>query len=145
MIGEDVWRNRFAGDPAILGRTIQLGATPHSIIGVMPKGFAFPLNDHFWVPLRAGLAPAPLTGPGLRVFGRLAPGATLAGAQAQLEAIRQRTALAFPKLYAQLRPRVRPYAHGNEDMTVVLATQGLLVSLLVLVCLNVATSRVSPA
>ena len=42
VIGENVWRNRFAGDPAILGRTIQLGATPHSIVGVMPEGFAFP-------------------------------------------------------------------------------------------------------
>lgn len=75
VIGENLWRNRFAGDPAILGRTIRLGATPHSIIGVMPKGFAFPVNDHFWAPLRAGLAPEPLTGPDLMVFGRLAPGA----------------------------------------------------------------------
>ena len=79
VIGENVWRNRFAGDPAILGRTIQLGATPHSIVGVMPEGFAFPVNHHFWAPLRAGLAPPePLTGPDLMVFGRLAPGATLA-------------------------------------------------------------------
>jgi hypothetical protein len=74
VIGEEVWRKRFEGDPAILGRTIQLGATPHSIIGVMPKDFAFPVNDHLWVPLRAGLAPSePLKGSPLTVFGRLAP------------------------------------------------------------------------
>jgi len=138
VIGENVWRNRFAGDPAILGRTIQLGATPHSIIGVMPKGFAFPINDHFWIPLRTGLAPEPRTGPDLMVFGRLAPGATLASAQAELAAIGQRTALAFPRIYAQLRPQVLPYARGTDDATGLLATQGLLVSLLVLVCLNVA-------
>jgi len=73
VIGEEVWRKRFEGDPAILGRTIQLGATPHSIIGVMPKDFAFPVNDHLWVPLRAGLAPSePLKGSPLTVFGRLA-------------------------------------------------------------------------
>jgi cell division protein FtsX len=104
----------------------------------MPKGFAFPINDHFWVPLRAGLAPEPRTGPDLMVFGRLARGATLAGAQAELAAIRQRTALTFPKIYAQLRPQALPYARGTEDTTGLLATQGLLVSLLVLVCLNVA-------
>jgi predicted permease len=145
VISEDVWRNRFAGDPAILGRTIQLGATPHSIVGVMPKGFAFPVNDHFWAPLRAGLAPPePLTGPALRVFGRLAPGATLESAQAELSAIGQRTALAFPKIYAPLRPLVMPYPHpflgmhGTEDVTALLAMQGLFISLLVLVCLNVA-------
>src|SRR6185503_881100 len=42
VIGEDVWRNRFASDPAILSRTIQLGAVPHLVVGVMPQGFAFP-------------------------------------------------------------------------------------------------------
>jgi putative ABC transport system permease protein len=138
VIGENVWRNRFAGDPAILGRTVRLGATPHSIIGVMPKGFAFPVNDHIWVPLRTGLAAEPRTGPDLMLFGRLAPGATLASAQAELTTISRRTALAFPKIYAQLRPQVLPYARGTEDATGLVATQGLLISLLVLVCLNVA-------
>src|SRR5262245_24277190 len=56
VIGEDVWKNRFDGDRAILGRTIQLGATSFSIVGVMPKRFAFPVNDHLWVPLRTGSA-----------------------------------------------------------------------------------------
>jgi len=145
VIGENVWRNRFLGDHAILGRTIQLGATPYSIVGVMPKGFAFPVNDRFWVPLRLGLPPPePRMGLDLMVFGRLAPGATLTGAQAELAVIGQHTALAFPKIYAQLRPQVLPYAHpfvglhGAQDLTNLFKTQGLLVSMLVLVCLNVA-------
>jgi predicted permease len=145
VIGEDVWRNRFANDPGILGRIIQLGATSYSIIGVMPKGYAFPFNDHFWIPFRAGLPPSePRTGPDLMVFGRLAPGATIESAQAELRGISQRTALAFPNLYAQLRPQVLPYAHpfvglhGSQDMAGLVMMQGLLVTLLVLVCLNVA-------
>src|SRR5262245_8154310 len=36
VIGEDVWRDRFGADPAILGRTLQLGAVSHLIVGVMP-------------------------------------------------------------------------------------------------------------
>jgi predicted permease len=145
VIGENVWRNRFAADPAILGRTIQLGATPYSIIGVMPKGYSFPINHQFWVPLHTGLAPEPRAGPDLMVFGRLAPGATLTSAQAELTAIGRRTALTFPKTYAQLRPQVLPYAHpfvglhGGGDVNGLLAMQSLLVSMLVLVCLNVAT------
>lgn len=145
VIGENVWRNRFAGDPAILGRIIQLGATPHSIVGVMPEGFAFPVNHRFWVPLRAGSAPSePLTGPDLMVFGRLAPGATLESAQVELATIGQRTALAFPEIYAQLRPRVMPYAnpflglHETKDVTALHMMNGIVTMLLVLVCLNVA-------
>src|SRR5689334_8779650 len=37
VIGENIWRNRFGGDPAILGRTIQLGSISYSVVGVMPK------------------------------------------------------------------------------------------------------------
>src|SRR5262249_54356127 len=136
---------RFAADSAILGRTIQLGATTYSIIGVMPKDYAFPINHQLWIPLSAGLPPAePRMGRDLMVFGRLAPGATLQSAQSELAAIGQRTNLAFPKIYAQLRPQVLPYAypfaglHGAQDVNGLLAMQGLLVSLLVLVCLNVA-------
>jgi predicted permease len=144
IIGESVWRNRFASDPGVLGRAIQLGATPHAIIGVMPKGFAFPLNDQLWVPLTAGVAsPEPLTGPALNVFGRLAPGATLEGAQAELTAIGQRAAVASPGIYAALRPQVMPYARPfvgvrNDDVSALLMLQGAVVCLLVLICLNVA-------
>jgi predicted permease len=145
VIGENVWRNRFGGDPAILGRTIQLGATPHSIVGVMPEDFAFPVNHRLWASLRTGSAPPePLSGPDLTVFGRLAPGATLDSAQAELATIGQRTALAFPKIYAQLRPQVMPYPHPflgihqTKDAIGLHMMNGIVMMLLVLVCLNVA-------
>jgi putative ABC transport system permease protein len=145
VIGESVWRNRFASDPAILGRSIQLGATMHSIIGVMPKGFAFPVNHQFWTPLRArGIAPEPLAGPEVLIFGRLAPAATFEMAQAEMTASGKRTALEFPKAYRQLRPQAMPYprpffgVHSAEDIAGVLLMHSVLTLLLVLVCLNVA-------
>jgi predicted permease len=145
VIGESVWRNRFAGDPGILGRTVQLGATRHEIVGVMPEGFAFPVNDRFWVPLRAAALPADsLTGPDLMVFGRLAPGATIESAQAELTAAIARAALELPRTYARLQPRVTPYPlafvgmSGPDDTTAALSPQALFISLMVLVCLNVA-------
>lgn len=111
----------------------------------MPKGFAFPVNHHFWVPLRANPAPAlPLTGPGLSVFGRLAQGVALERAQAELAAIGQRTAAEFPGIYGQVLPRVAPYTFpvlkldSPSDWAGIVVMQGLAVSLLVLVCLNVA-------
>jgi putative ABC transport system permease protein len=145
VIGEDGWRNRFESDRAILGRTIQLGATSFSIVGVMPKGFAFPVNDHLWIPLRTGSALSePLTGPDLMVFGRLTRDATLESAQAELSTISGRTALTFPALYAQLRPQVMPYHYPfvglreNADVSGLLLTNLVTTMLLVAVCLNVA-------
>jgi putative ABC transport system permease protein len=54
VIGENIWRDRFGADPAILGQSIQLGATRFAVVGVMPEGFAFPVNHHIWIPLRTG-------------------------------------------------------------------------------------------
>jgi predicted permease len=145
VIGESVWRNRFGGDPAILTRIIRLGSTSYAVAGVMPKGFAFPVNDYFWIPLRAAtLPPEPLAGPDLMVFGRLAPGATLESAQAELTAATRRAAQDFPQTYSHLQPRVTFYPlafvgmSGPDDTTGTLSLQALFVSLLVLVCLNVA-------
>ncbi len=145
VIGHDVWRNRFASDPSIVGRTVQLGDTTHAIVGVMPAGFGFPINHRFWVPLRAEASQLePRTGPEIFAFGRLAPGATLASAQAELTTIGQRAAAAFPATHEHLLPRVLPYTYQFSDMddpANVLSlrlTQLLVILLLVVVCVNVA-------
>ncbi len=53
VIGYDVWQTRFASDPDIVGRHVRLGSTVHTVVGVMPEGFAFPMFHRFWTPLRA--------------------------------------------------------------------------------------------
>ena len=145
VIGEDIWRDRLGSDPAGLGRTIQLGAATYSVVGVMPKVYAFPVNHHFWVPLRLGKAAGErLTGPEMLVFGRLAPGATLAAAQAELSTMERRMAGALPKDHAPVLTRVLPYAHpflgmhDQKDVAGMFLMQNLCLVLLVLVCLNVA-------
>jgi hypothetical protein len=50
VISHEVWQSRFQGDPAILGRDVRLGRTVHTIVGVMPPGFRFPVNHQYWVP-----------------------------------------------------------------------------------------------
>jgi hypothetical protein len=97
-ISETVWRTRFGADPNILGRTLQLGSTPHAVVGVLPSRFAFPINHQFWIPLPLAAAlPEPLTGPGLMVFGKLAPGVPHSAAQAELAAVSRRAGLDFPE------------------------------------------------
>ena len=145
MIGHDEWVRRFGADPEIVGRSVQLGTHAYTIVGVMPEGFGFPVNHSFWIPWRLdATAYAPRTGPGVNVFARLAPGATLESAQAELDAIGQRLADASPSTHEHLRPRVMPYAYAFSDMDdpenalALHAIQIAIVLLLVVICVNVA-------
>jgi putative ABC transport system permease protein len=116
VIGYELWRTRFASESSIIGRSVRLGATVHTVVGVMPPGFEFPVNHRAWVPLR--LNPSDYErrqGPRISVFGRLAPGVTLERAQVELTTIGQRTAAAFPKTHERLRPRVVLYTETMFD------------------------------
>ncbi|MGH2602301.1 MAG: ABC transporter permease, partial [Dehalococcoidia bacterium] len=144
VIGYHVWRTRFAGDPDILGREVRLGRVVHTVVGVMPEGFAFPQSHDYWVPLRERpSAYERRAGPVIFIAGRLAPGITMEMAQAELSAFGERTAAAFPETHERLRPMVMPYTHtftgvrGVELWQFVLGN--LMASLvLVVVALNVA-------
>ena len=144
VIGWDAWRNRFAGDPDVVGRIVRVGAEMYSVVGIMPEGFAFPQDHEYWIPFRADPANYERrAGPAIYIFGRLAPGVTLEEAQAELETVGQRTAAAFPESNAKLRPMVMPYIHSLTDIQGIQTWQvvqmQLMVSLLlVVVALNVA-------
>jgi putative ABC transport system permease protein len=145
VIGHDEWVRRFGADPEIVGRSVRLGPTAYTIVGVMPEGFGFPTYHSFWIPWRLDAAAyAPRTGPGVNVFGRLAPGATLESARAELSSIGRRFADATPATHEHLRPLVIHYTHAFSDMDdpedalAVYAIEIAIVLLLVLICVNVA-------
>jgi putative ABC transport system permease protein len=145
VIGHDVWQSRFGSDPHVIGRELRLGNVPHTIVGVMPEGFRFPVAHGFWVPLRLDPVDYPRQqSPGLRVFGRLAPGATLEAAQPELTVLGATAAAAFPDTHQHLEPRVVPYIESifgrfSADSTTEVFMGNLLSVLLVfLVCGNVA-------
>ena len=147
VISHTVWNARFALDPQVIGKTVKLGTVTATIVGVMPEGFAFPANHRIWMPLRAdGAVLAPRTGPGVEVFGRLAPGASMKEAQAELDVIGARLAASYPETHKNLRPRVTPYAKpltmGGEAMlirNVLYIVNGIFLALLAVMCTNVAT------
>lgn len=144
VLGYDVWRTRFASDPDVVGRTVQLGNSQATVVGVMREAFAFPVSHELWVPLRVDVAdPAPRAGPAITVFGLLAPGVTLEDAQAELTTLGRRAALARPATHEHLQPRVAPYAKLFEDLSpqdlgILFTTNVFTIALLVLVCGNVA-------
>jgi predicted permease len=144
VIGHSVWRSRFEQDPSVIGRQVRFGSTQFTIVGVMPDGFAFPVNHQYWIPLRVNPAVTPRgAGPELFVFGRLAPGATKASAQLEVSVLGERAAAAFPQTNATLTPQVLGYAKPITDIQDLglqaLVMQQLIVSLvLIVVALNVA-------
>ena len=81
VLSEALWRSRFAADPKILGQTITLDGIKHSVIGVMPAGFAFPDDAQLWLPLGVDVGPG--ASAFRRAFGRLRPSVTRQQAQAE--------------------------------------------------------------
>ena len=144
VLGYDVWRNRFASDPHVTGRSVQLGGTYATVVGVMPKGFGFPVAHELWVPFHPELYDqTPRAGPAITVFGRLAPRATLEGAQAELATLGRRAARERASTHEHLQPQVGPYARQFyeprlSERAAMLAIHGFAILLIVLVCSNVA-------
>ena len=114
LIGFDLWRSAFSADSSIVGQTIRLGGEPRTVVGVMPKGFRFPINEQVWIPaILPSTALQPGEGPpvGFSV-GRLADGATMAEAEAELTAVGVRLVSTLPETHERLRPRIAPYTQS---------------------------------
>lgn len=110
VIGERVWETRFERDPGVRARGLQVGTESATIVGVMPEAFAFPENHRLWMPLRIdGATLEPRTGPSVVIFGRLAPGALMDDARAELRVIGARMSASFPRTHENLLPLVTGY------------------------------------
>ncbi len=151
VLGHALWTSRFASDPGVLGRTVTLGSTVATVVGVMPAGFAFPRNHQLWAPLRAdGASLARRAGPSAAAFGRLAKGTTVEAANSELAVIAARTSAADRTagrtVDEHLRPRVAPFGkplnEGGEMLVIrniMYAVNSVFVMLLAVMCTNVAT------
>jgi predicted permease len=109
VLGFEAWVRLFDAGTDALGRAVRVGDEPATVVGVLPEGYEFPPAE-VWMPLRLDpLAYEPRAGPGITVFGRLAPTATLEQAQSELSALGERAARDNPRTHAQLRPRVTSF------------------------------------
>ncbi len=148
LLSHGFWRRTFAADPSVIGRSLTLDGRPLTIIGVLPPSFdgggsaGLTRNtaSQLWLPLTLVDAEASRTVNALDVFARLSPGATPARAQAELEAVMQRLAQAFPGSNAGRGAKVFSLvdaAAGNVSSTLwlLLGAVGLV---LLIACSNVA-------
>jgi putative ABC transport system permease protein len=151
VISERLWRRTFASDPGAIGRTLMLNGEPVPVVGVVASDFAVPPEAEVWITPRFGVPDHPLRplvdqsreygSNYIEVAGRLAPGATFAGAQAELDAYsRRRGELHAGTTDPDSRVRVIPFREGlvgSVRPTLLLLSAAALFTL-VLACANVA-------
>ncbi len=92
------WQRRFGGDPQLLGKTISLNRRVHTIVGIMPKDFDYPVPVELWVPL--ALTPAEKADRSqlsLNALARLKTGVSVSHARAVLASFSHRLELEYPK------------------------------------------------
>jgi putative ABC transport system permease protein len=92
VLSHGLWQQRFGGDPKIVGRRITLDGRQITVVGVMPPGFSYPDKREIWLPLEYDeVFTTKARGAWyLTVIGRLAPGATVAQATAEVQTIGRR-------------------------------------------------------
>jgi putative ABC transport system permease protein len=98
VITHSLWQRRFGGDPNILNKTITINSITRTVVGVMPERFNFPKGAEVYAPLP--MTPELMKSRGdhsYYVLGRLKPGASIPGAQAELDNITARLEQQFPE------------------------------------------------
>ncbi len=146
LIGYDVWKNRFAGNPNVLGKTLRLERQSATIIGVMPEGMRFPDNQQVWAPwqaFRAQLETSPNSRV-LNVVARLRKGATVDQAAAELTSLAKQNAPAA--LDKDFSVHMRPFSDGfglGEARSIFLVVGGAVSFVLLIACANVANLLLS--
>ena len=98
ILSYGLWRSRFAGDPAVVGRNLMLDSEPYTVVGVMPVRFRYPSpNAELWVPMDMDSKNLRSRGSHwAQAIGRLKPGVTLNAARADLKLIAKQLEKAYP-------------------------------------------------
>jgi putative ABC transport system permease protein len=146
VISDAMWRSHFGSDPDIVGKTLELSTSTPEIIGVMPPGFSFPDDEtRLWFTMgwateareqvwfrRAHF---------VRAFARLAPGVSIAEADAQLQVVVERLQQDYPETNSVMGAGMTPIRDFliKDVRTPLLVLLGAVGLLLLLACTNVAT------
>ena len=149
VLSQALWQRRFAADPGIVGRSIQLNHQPYTVIGVMPAGFAHPSRETaLWTPLAP---PADLMADRkehvLRVVARLKAGVTMERARAEMNDLANQMAREHPDsnsgMSVEMWP-IRDFYVGSVKASLWVLQAAVLVMLLI-ACANVANLLLSRA
>src|SRR3954468_5342349 len=148
IVGYEIWKRDFNGDPNIVGQSVRINSKAGTIIGVMPANYKFPNLEELWTPLYNQFPPIPrgqlVIGPNNAapsVMGRLKPGVSLDQANAEFITIARQLAQEYPKTNQNFTSAtVKPLADsliGLQFRQTVWAMLAAVILVLLIACVNV--------
>jgi predicted permease len=137
VLSYSFWQ-RLGGDPKLVGRTVQLDRDVLTVVGVMPKGFAFPAEKELWFPLPDSQSDD--HGHYLWVVGRLKAGVSMSQAHSEMQTIAARLRQANPAENSGIGANVVPLTQQivGEARRASMVLMGAVACLLLIACANVA-------
>jgi putative ABC transport system permease protein len=140
VLSHGLWLRLFGPDPSAVGKTLTLGGNPYLVLGVMPRGFAFPDSEaEYWIPARFD---EEFRGNRDQYFllaaARLAPGVSAEQARARLDTVMDRIRRAFPQETGETTAGVLPMkaALVAEVQTRLWTLMGAVLLILLISCAN---------
>lgn len=144
ILTHSLWMRRYAGDKAILGKTILLDARPYTVVGVLPAWFNYPdLPTQLWAPIYHEKSPAEMRqidNHNYFVLARLRPGATMAQALSEVDTAEKRVHMDSRNPFVGNAASARTLLDGlvHDAKTQLYVLLGATSCVLLIACLNVA-------
>jgi predicted permease len=143
VLSYGLWKRRYGGDPSLVGRTIRIDGADFTVIGVMPRQFAWQFwsdSRQLWVPVGYTKTDYGRDENSFIAIGRLKPGVTVAQANAEMQAIAARLAKQYPAEDVNMGALIQPLGDfGIEGVRSTLLTLLAAVAFVLLIaCVNVA-------
>jgi putative ABC transport system permease protein len=151
VLNHSLWKNRFGGDPDILGSTIELNDERYTVIGVLPQDFELIPRERAYIPLEpwADNPGAKDRGnhQGLMLVARMHPGVSLDEARAEMETVCKQLEQQYPETNSGLTTNVDPIidVQVGDYRTTLLMIMGAVTLVLMIACTNVANLMLARA
>jgi putative ABC transport system permease protein len=148
ILGHEIWKRDFNGDPNIVGQSVRINGKAATIIGVMPPNFKFPFSEQLWVSLYNEFPPVPrgqlvigANNAAPAVMGRLKPGVSIDQVNAEFVGLARRLAQDNPKtnstlISASVQPLLKAMT-GPQLRQQVWGMLAAVILVLLIACVNV--------